>query len=256
MKARAKFACVVTRLSVLLGLLFLCSCRETIVHNLSERDANRLLTRLHDVSIEATKEKQPDGNWSIATTEDEALRAIKFLDDARFFRREELPQDNEESVLASPEERRARTNRLLARELEASIRSIDGILEAHVHLNIPPLDPIFGTVASLQHGSGSVVATVAPGNKVMVGDLQALVSGATGIAPKDVSVLLADGDIARDGLLQPKSHEVGNESTSWWAAVLLRREVVLLIGVGLLLLGFALLHALQTSRGVSSEVAQ
>lgn len=226
------------------------------MHNLSESDANRLLTRLHDVSIEAQKEKQPDGNWSISTDSADALRALKYLDDVRFFRRDSIAEESGDSVLASPEERRARTSRLLSREIEASVRSIDGVLEAHVHLNIPSPDPLFGSTAGEKKGSASVVVTVAPGAQVLAADLQTLVSGATGIASKDIGVLISPGSLSPQ--LEPHSGLLSNlhisaearSETSW------RREILLYIGLTLVALAVSVLFMLKRLKPVVEGVRQ
>ena len=69
--ARTEFCllCVMT--------LVLAGCREQVVHNLTEVDANRYVTRLHDADIKAEKGVQPDGMWSLEVDADQAVAAIK-----------------------------------------------------------------------------------------------------------------------------------------------------------------------------------
>lgn len=190
---------------LLLVLLSFVGCREQIVHNLSEVEANRLLTRLHDVAIEANKERQPDGKWLIETASSDSLRAIKYLDDSRVFRQEIGAEENNPSVLPNREEQRARAARRLAKEIEFSLRSINGVLESHVHLNLPPLDPLFGQKITGAPSSASVVAVVDKSTGVQAADIAQLVSGATGVEIKSIAVLLTPGAVERETiqLVQP-----------------------------------------------------
>jgi type III secretory pathway lipoprotein EscJ len=155
------------------------------------------MTRLHDVAIEANKERQPDGKWLIETSSSDALRAIKYLDDSRVFRQEIGAEENNSSMLPNRDEQRARAARRLAKEIEFSLRSINGVLESHVHLNLPPLDPLFGQKISGTASSASVVAVVDKSSGVQAADIAQLVSGATGVEIKSVAVLLTPGAVER-----------------------------------------------------------
>jgi type III secretory pathway lipoprotein EscJ len=186
------------RLLTVCLLLLLTGCKEQIVHNLSEVEANRLLTRLHEISIEASKERQPDGKWLIATSKSDSLRAIKYLNDSRVFRQELAQEDGgASSILLNKDEQRARAARRLAREIEMSLRSIEGVLESHVHLNLPAADPLFGQRAQGAVSTASVVAVVDANAQVAAADIAQLVSGATGVEQKSVAVLLTPGVLER-----------------------------------------------------------
>ena len=209
------------------------SCREPIIHNLGESEANRLITRLNDVKIEAWKEKQPDGKWLVSTSSDSSMRALKHLDDVRILRQGTVEELAPPSLMASREERKRQTERLVAREIEQSILSIRGILEAHVHLNISTADSMFERNPR-PSSSASVVLVVDSASNILRDDIARLVSGATGIESKDVSVVLTPGssDIQTVKVAAPRSDDA-----------ILATKVPMVFGIGLLLavLGAALL---------------
>jgi type III secretory pathway lipoprotein EscJ len=171
-------------------LCFLSACRETIVHDLAEFDANRLVTRLGSSAIEATKIKQPDGRWAIEVPKSETIRSLRLLDDRRLLRAgSTLPE--RAGITASREEQRFLLERGLSRELESTLASIDGILEARVHLNLPPVDPLFGTPVKNGSSSASVLLLAVPGIAITRESVIALVSGASGVDPNRISVLIS-----------------------------------------------------------------
>ena len=178
------------RTAAFLGaVLVTTACKEQILHNLNEAEANRYLTGLHDARIVAEKVKQADGHWALAVEQSDAVQAIKALEDRRLFRGEgAVPQKS--SVISSREDQRFRFERALAREVENTLASIDGVLEARVHLNMPPTDPLFGTPLKNAVGSASVLLVVRADFGLPSDEIAQLVSGASGIERKAVSVLV------------------------------------------------------------------
>ncbi len=172
-------------------MLLLVGCNEQIVHNLSEGEANRLLSRLHDASIDARKDRQADGKWMIGVPADATVAAIKILDTSRLLRSEEGSQDAGTSLVMSKEEQRLRSERLMSGGIERTISSLQGVLEAHVHLNLPVNDPLFGYRLQNGAGSASVLVVAEDAGLVNRADVVALVSGAAGIETKAISVVVS-----------------------------------------------------------------
>ena len=66
------------------ALLLMSSCKEALVHNLSEPDANRVVTVLAKEQLLA--EKRAEGNnWSVVVDSDQFLRALEILEVSRVF---------------------------------------------------------------------------------------------------------------------------------------------------------------------------
>lgn len=175
-----------------LVLVLLCACEEQIVHNLAEHEANRLLTRLNDVQIDSEKVKQPDGKWAISVNKSESLKAIKYLNDARVVREFQTSQTEKPSMISSREDQRFRYERSLSKEIENTLASIAGVLEARVHLNLPQRDPLFGQRIDSAPGSASVLLIAVRASNVSAVEVAALVAGASGVEKERISVLVSE----------------------------------------------------------------
>lgn len=181
------------RFILIILTLALAACKEPILHNLTENEGNKLLTRLHERGIIAEKKLQSDGTWALAVKRSDAILALSLLSHARVFRR----LDNARSELASGmlpnrETQRFQYERALASDIESTLMALDGVLESRVHLNLPPMDPIFGRSTEKDHNSsGSVLLitdkTFAEGQR----EIQVLVAGAAGISADSISVLIS-----------------------------------------------------------------
>lgn len=184
------------QIACLLVALCLTGCREQIVHNLSENEANRLLTRLGNSSLEAEKIKQPDGKWALAVDRSQALSAIKLLDDARLLRENPTEGSDKSSMLSSREDQRFRLERALSHEIEMTLANIPGVLEVRVHLNLPPLDPFFGQPLEKASSASASVFLLARDLQVSKEEIARLVSGASGIPAQTISVIWSRSDAA------------------------------------------------------------
>lgn len=167
------------------------SCREQIVHNLSETEANRFLTRLLDIKVDAEKEKQPDGKWLISVPERDSATSIKFLDSTRMFRQTRADADERSSVISTREDQRLRSERIVSQNIEDTLTSIAGVLEAHVHLNLPPADPLFGYRLNSSSGSASVLVVAGQELHLTKEEIISLITGASGIASSAVAVVIS-----------------------------------------------------------------
>lgn len=171
-------------------LLMLAGCKEQIIHNLSEADVNRYLTRLHDDRIEGEKVKQADGRWALAVDKEDRVKAIKILEDSRLLRSVESVGNDKPSMISSREDQKFRHERALSREIENTLASVAGVLEARVHLNMAPTDPLFGTPVKNGKSSASVLIVAEEQFALKETDLAGLVAGASGIDKDAISVLI------------------------------------------------------------------
>ncbi len=175
------------------GLVLLCvvsACDEQILHDLSEHEANKVLSRLHIGSLSAEKILQSDGRWAIAVDESQVVPALTFLDSNRVLaqRTSNAPSASKGGIVPSREEQWFRYERSVAVSIEESLSTIRGVLEVRVHLNLPEKDPLFGT-KSKETGSGSVLLVVDDRYEATASDVARLVSGAAGIPDSHISVL-------------------------------------------------------------------
>ena len=136
-----------TRLGlVLVAALSLAGCgEETLYSDLTEREVNSMVAVLHSAELPATKSRQADGSYAIATPEKSFADAVEVL------QANGLPAQSfdslgqvfaKEGFVSSPLEERARLNHALSQEIAQTISSIDGVLIARVHLAVPERDPL------------------------------------------------------------------------------------------------------------------
>lgn len=250
------------------ALLFFTGCKEQILHNLLESEVNRYRTKLHEANIEANKVKQPDGRWALEVSTKDAVSAIKYLNDSRLLKEQSIALDKT-TVISSREDQRFRYERNLSRELESTLSSVDGVLETRVHLNLPPVDPLFGRPIGESRGSASVLLVIKEGADVTKTDVSSLVAGAAGMPTEAVSVLISQassqvdrlkeegGEPSKEGREEAKKHsenidaqktisfgqeyETQNNILSLWSWFQAHKESIQLsVGILLLLIGSVL----------------
>lgn len=123
------------------------ACSVPVAVDLPESEANRIVVALEDQGVVAEKELDPkaEGHWRVSVGRDDASAAVSVL------RRESLPTRASPGVLESLGEgslvpsRTAEHAKLIsgtAGDLERSLRQVDGVLSARVHLAVPAKDPL------------------------------------------------------------------------------------------------------------------
>lgn len=229
-------------------LVALAGCNgDPLVHDLSERDANRLITELHGEGIDATKRSQPDGRYSLEVAPTGIVGALQFLEANRLLKEGKEGKPAGESFGASREDRRFRYERSMSRELEATLERIPGIREARVHLNIPPADSPLNRGGDLLPPSASVLVVTSPKAEVDREGLARLIGGAAGIGAPQVNVIVETAAVPTErsrevhGVQTPQRpaesgwSRVGLPDVSgrWMVAAALLSFGVLLIGHGI-----------------------
>lgn len=175
-----------------LFVLFLLACKESIVHDLSEHEANRLFTKLYAAGIKPEKQQQADGDWSILVENSNIFAAIQLLDDGRFFKKKQKITSNPGSFLSYGLDQKLNFQNSLSAELEKTLYSLSGVLEVHVHLNLgekknfweqPKKPAEFAATAA-------VLMIVAKEFNLSSQEIKDIVSGAAGISSNNVSVVM------------------------------------------------------------------
>ena len=173
----------------LLSFVCLSACQEQIVHDLSEREANKVISHLSVANLDAHKVIQPDGRWAISVSHEAIVPALAYLDTQRVLATRDVKgASGKGSMIPSREEQWFRYERSVAVSIEESLAAIPGVLEARVHLNLPQEDPIFGS-AGRGDGSGSVLLVVDEKFGAHDEEVSALVGGAAGMPREVVRVL-------------------------------------------------------------------
>lgn len=125
--------------SLLLALV-LSGCRTELLANLSQRQANETIALLQRHGIEAQKADLGKGRFRVDVSKGDFAEAVGLLE------RNQLPtKDNmsiadlfpTDSLVNSPAAERARLISGLEQRLEQTLRSIERVLSARVHLSYP-----------------------------------------------------------------------------------------------------------------------
>ncbi len=121
-----------------------CDKATTLYSNLEERQANLIIAALADDGISGQKSPGDEGAWNVMVSEGEFSRAVKIL------KREGLPSREYKGIgevfkktgmISSPSEERIRFMDALAQDISRTIATIDGVLDARVHVVLPENDP-------------------------------------------------------------------------------------------------------------------
>ena len=141
MKTRMKYA-----IPVVAAALLLAGCdKETTLHaGLAERQANLVMAALLDAGIDCHKSPGEEGTWDVTVVESRFADAVNLLEKAG------LPRQPHQGIgevfkktgmISSPSEERIRFMDALAQDLAKTISSIDGVVDARVHVVLPENDP-------------------------------------------------------------------------------------------------------------------
>ncbi len=142
--------------------LGLSGCKKEVLHGLDEIEANRVIVVLSKHGIHADKEpdvadKEP--RYKIVTDEADAVRASEILLELGLPRK---PEKGLAEVYATPSmiptdmEEKARNLLALQGELASTLETVDGVVDARVHLVLPDLS-VFGAKAETNGGQASVL---------------------------------------------------------------------------------------------------
>jgi type III secretion protein J len=174
----------------------LSSCSAPVSSDLPEAEANRAVVALEAQGVAAEKERDPESEnrFRVMVARDEAAAAAAILN------REALPSAAAPGILESLGEgsvvpsRMAEHARLLAGisgELETTLRAVDGVVSARVHLAAPERSPL-DTESLLKPSASVLIRHRGAAPPIAPAEVQRLVAGAVpGLEPPAVSVVVA-----------------------------------------------------------------
>jgi type III secretion protein J len=130
----------------MLALLFLLAgCKVGLYSGLNEQEANEIVAALAAEGLDASKERQEGNSWQVQVDEGRLGRALDVL------RTQGLPHDRyasmgdvfqKQGLVSTPAEERMRYIYAVSQELSQTLRNVDGVVTARVHVVIPANDPL------------------------------------------------------------------------------------------------------------------
>ncbi len=191
---------------VVVALFFLTGCGEIpLHHNLTEMEADKILVLLDENGISASKKKETEGqdvSWTVVVSGGEIVIARKLLVENNLPTRKELGLSGvyqEKGLIPTPDEQRARFLLALKGELVNALRTIPGVHEVGVILNIPAEKELFADPDKKARPSASVTLRIA--NPEMLKTelteekIRRFVANAIpDMSPNDVIVILSAGE--------------------------------------------------------------
>lgn len=125
--------------------LLLAGCKVELYSGLSEQEANEMLAALGGEHIQASKERLDNNEWQVQTDEGQLPAALSVL------RAQGLPKARtttmgdvfqKQGLVSTPSEERMRYIFAVSQELSQTLRSVDGVVDARVHVVVPANDPL------------------------------------------------------------------------------------------------------------------
>jgi type III secretion protein J len=132
-------------LAALCFVATLAGCQVALYSNLTESEANQIVAALSVDEIGAAKERVDGGQWQVSVEERQLARALELL------RAQGLPQERfsslgdvfqKQGLVSTPAEERMRYIHAVSQELSQTLRNIDGVVAARVHVVVPANDPL------------------------------------------------------------------------------------------------------------------
>jgi type III secretion protein J len=125
--------------------LLLCGCKVELYSGLNEQEANEMMAALAAEGISAAKERQENAEWQVLVEENRIGASLALL------RSEGLPAERysnlgevfkKQGLVSTPAEERMRYIYAVSQELSQTLRKLDGVVDARVHVVIPANDPL------------------------------------------------------------------------------------------------------------------
>lgn len=132
-------------LTLIALILLLAGCKVPLYSSLNEQEANEIVAALTAEAIVAAKERQESNGWSVQVEEGQMGAALDVL------RTQGLPQERyvsmgdvfqKQGLVSTPAEERMRYIHAMSQELAQTLRGVDGVVAARVHVVIPANDPL------------------------------------------------------------------------------------------------------------------
>jgi len=217
-----------------------CACqRDALLHDLTENDANRLLTRLHALSIPATKEFQADGKWKVEVEAEFTQRALRIVQKERILALQQRKPSISPGLFSSRGVHEFAEERALSGVLEQTLLSVEGVIDARVHLYRAQRKrgQVLREIAP-QDSSAAVLLVVTHDISENEHSLKSLIASASGVDPAQVTLIfnrISSEELSLKSVsalsLERESHEA-SESISVW---MMHRGLIIQVVISLFL---------------------
>lgn len=204
--------------AAVLMAVFLAGCGvETVVQDLDEKEANKIIELLADNDIEGVKQLKDTGReirFAVAVPGKQRLQAIRLLNKHELPRRQAKGYNEvfkESGLIPTSAEEKAKKLAALEGEIERQIKLIEGVLDVQVQIVLPEQNPLRTTQDQQPPTTASVTVKYLPGSggarPVSEPEVQALVAaGVEKLAPEDVVVLMRpSGQLAAETPVKAQS---------------------------------------------------
>ena len=142
--------CVRKTLMLIALMIFLTSCKQELYSNLSEIEANEMLSILLRNGVDANKNPRADGTLSISIDNESIPLAVSLLQQQGLPRQAHANMGEifkKEGLISSPLEEKVRYLYALSESIAATLEEIDGVITAKVHIVLPDNNAFSETVA-------------------------------------------------------------------------------------------------------------
>lgn len=181
-------------------LLILTGCSTELHHGLSEKEANEILVVLHQHGLHAKKVKEPgkrEQTWKVVVPSMQVTQAWQLLKEYK------LPREKEKgfseifsntNLIPTPTEEKALFLQALCGELSKTLESIEGVVNARVHVAMPDVNVFYDEEEPKPKPTASVLIEYQPEKitkeSFVGGKIASLIANSVeGLSPKDVKVL-------------------------------------------------------------------
>jgi type III secretion protein J len=251
---------VIGRLALPLTLV-LASCAVEIVHDLEEPEANQLLASLQQHGIPAEKSRSVQGStasYSLRVPSGQASKAWRVMREQNLPRPKRLGLGEvfaKPSLVPTATQERALLHHALGEEIAKTLQSVEGVVEARVHLVLPVRDPLApGDAPRPAPRASALVRATAPA-PIAREEVQRLVAGAVdGLKPEDVTVVIVTGARPAPAAASAELARLGPFLVAEGSASALKLTLIAAFAlVGLLALGVVI--ALARQRALARRLA-
>ena len=238
---------------VAMALLLLSACREVLHSNLTEADANEMLTTLLKRGVDAKKEAAGKAGYIITVDERDFIQALEII------KEHSLPKAHFDSLgtvfsgqgmISSQTEEQARLAYAISQELAATFSKIDGVLNARVHVVLvqheqssgvttPPSAAIF-----IRHTKESPVLNMLAGIK------DTATRSVPGLTHDKVSILT---EVFEETILPPKKVVKPWYEEPFGIALIALVSVIVALAIAFFSLKFLGFKAVRTARNEKVE---
>jgi len=224
---------------LLLGLITgLLGCSVPVTKGLDEQDANQAVAALQRGGVAANKEpdRQNEKQWNVTVSQADVTQAVTLLaaEGPLTVKSPGLLESlGTSALIPSPRSEQVRLLAGTAGEIERSLRDLEGVLSARVHLAAPAVEPLHDATEQSPTTASVLIRHREGLTPISITEVQRLVAGAvSGLTADRVSVVLkpVSGTTAKIGI-----ERLGPLSVSKGSVVTLRFIFATAVGVNLLL---------------------